>query len=402
MKFIHRLQLSFSTHQLRSFFILIFVFAISEGVLIFHVPLLAEAQLGSFLEIGILLALANVAGVVTDLIFGFVSEITDYRKFMHFSNLLTVLMLPLLLFGRGWLPLLLAVILWGARFELMFSFGASIYLAKHSPHGHFFTTSGITYLVRNLGFFIGPIVANFARLQATEYVIVLLLIIFVIELFLMYITFNDHPGSHFKHKMHHLSFYSEYVVLKKHFREVFPHFMLSFGTASFEAVFLIFGPAAFSRISLESAGLLSGIGLLANVLMPSIMDKIIKITGVRWILILCGTGVLAASIAVWSTTDVPTLAICIFLAFSFLAGIYLVNDALFLQTISKLKTSEEDEVVSVRSMGPNLGYITVALVGGVLITKFDFKLAILGCVIILLVTLLIFRLAKSNDTFRTT
>jgi MFS family permease len=401
MQLIHRLQLSFSTHQLRSFFVLVFVFAVSEGILIFHIPLVADVQLGGFLGIGILLAIGNIAGLVTDLLFGFVSEITDHRKFMHLSNILSLLMLPLLLFGNGWVSLVLVAILWGARYELMLSFGANIYLAKHAPHGHFFAISGTSYLVRNLGFFIGPIIANVLRLQASEFIIVALLIIFVVEWLLMYVTFNNHPGEHFRHKMHHLSIYSEFAVLQKHFDKVFPHFMLSFGVAAYEAVFLIFGPAAFSRLSVEFAGLLSGIGLLANVIVPTFMSRIIQVFGLRWTLLISGIGVLFSSIAVWAVNETFLLAIFIFTSFAFLTCIFLINDAVFLHTLSKLKSSEEDEIVSVRSMGPNLGYITASLFGGLFITQFDFKTAVLGCVIILLVTLLIFKLAKLNDSLRT-
>lgn len=364
-------------------------------------PLMAEAQLGSFLGIGVLLAVANIAGVITDLLFGFASEITDYRKFMHLANILSLLMLPLLMFGSGWVSLILLVILWGARYELMFGFGAHIYLAKHSPHGHFFATSGTNYLVRNLGFFLGPIIANFLRLQAPELIVVFLLIIFMLEWALMYVTFNDHPGHEFKHKVRHLSLCSEYIVLKNHFYDVFPHFLLSFGIAAYEAVFLVFGPAAFNKVSVEFAGLLSGIGLLANVIVPSFISKIIATFGQRWTLLIAGFGVLFSSIAIWIIEDITLLAGFIFLAFSFLATIFLVNDAVFLGTLSKLKSNEEDEIVSVRSMGPNLGYVTAALLGGVLITQVGFKTTVLGCVIILLITLLLFKLAKRHDSLRT-
>lgn len=397
-----RLQISFSTHELRTFFGIIFLFCISEGALIFYIPITAERELGGVLAVGILLAIGNLAGLVADVLFGFVSEMTDYRKFMHISAFLSLLILPLILLEPTWPVLILIAILWGVRFELMANFGANIYLAKHAPKGTFLTISGLNYLIKNLGYFLGPIIANFLVLQSSVWVAVILGAILLVEYLLMYMVFNNHPGRDYKHKLQRLSFYSELLVLKNHFSEVFPHFVMSYGIAIFESVFLIFGPSYFSKISVEGAGLLTGIGLLANVLLPSVMVRLITRFGTRVVMIVATIGIALSVLGFILVDSVWLLALATFMGFGWLVAIFVINDSSFLEGMSKLKVSEEDEIVSVRSMGPNLGYVTVAILGAVVISQWGFEFALVCCAIILLFSALIFRIYKYHDYLRTT
>lgn len=395
-----KFQLSLGTYQLRYFFLILLLFAVTEGMLIFYVPLQVEAQLGGLLSVGIILAIGNISGILTDLVFGFVSEITDHRKFMHIAAFLSVLILPLLLIQGSWLSFILLAAVWGARFELMFSFASNIYLAKHAPHGRFFEVSGVAFLVRNLGYFLGPLLANLVRFHSTGLVVVSLLVILLVEGVVMYLVFNNHPGEHFTQKSHKLSLYSEYVILKKHFTEVFPHFILSFGVAAFEAMFLIFGPPTFAAINPGLSGLLTAVGLLANVLMPSLVVRFVEFVGPRIALICAAFGVMAGALTVWATLNTVVLLLAIYFCFLCMVVIFVVNDASFLHTLSRLKTSEEDEVISVRSMGPNFAYVIVSLLGGVLVQRAGFQAGVLASAMILIASLMLFKLTKSNDHIR--
>lgn len=393
-----RLQTSFSTHQLRYFFLVLSLFALSEGMLIFYIPIKAEAELGGLLSVGLILAIGNIAGIVTDLIFGFVSEITDHRKFMHIAGGLSFLILPLLLIESSWASLIMLGILWGARFEIMVSFATNIYLAKHAPPGKFFEVSGTSFLLRNLGYFGGAVLANHLRLESPFLVAAVLLVIFLVEMLFMYVTFDRHPEHEFKHKAHKLTLYSEIAILRKHFRQVLPFFVLSFGVATFEAMFLIFGPPTFAKLAPELAGLLTTIGLLANVLVPTIAVRLIEWAGTGLSLAFSALGVSLMSLLIINTSAVEFLLPVIFLAFVFLVFVFVTNDGSFLHTISKLKKTEEDEVISVRSMGPNLAYVTTALLGGVVVSRYGFQAGVLLGTILLLLSLIIFTLTRERGS----
>lgn len=390
-------KLSLSTHQLRYFFVVILLFSISEGMLIFHMPLLIENELGSLFAVGIMLAISNFSGIFADILFGFVTEITDYRKFLKLSSILSFLMLPILLFGQGWFSILFLVIIWGARFELMFNFGATIYLAKHSSHGEYARMSGVNSLLRFVGFFIGPVLAHWVRAEGNAWLVVFLGIILVIETALLFLVFNNHPGHDYKKKTQYLTLRSDIYILHKHFKMVLPYFLLSVGVSAYEAVFLIFGPIEFTKQFPGFAGILTSVGLLAYIFFTPLLAQIIKYIPVKRLLISSLAGLIVVTFLHTQAVGEVAVGICIFFSFAFTSTMTVVNDASFMKAISRLKTREEDEVVSVRSLGPNLAYVLVAVVGGTGFISSDFDTAVVVGIWMVIISVISFIILRPNE-----
>ncbi len=105
------------------FFLMMFAWALAEGVLIFYIPLFVEAKIDNLALTGILLAIGPVSALLTDMLFGFVTEVSDHRKFFYLGIVMCLSIIPLLLWGMSVLPISILLVLWGAEFEMFVNFG---------------------------------------------------------------------------------------------------------------------------------------------------------------------------------------------------------------------------------------------------------------------------------------
>jgi predicted MFS family arabinose efflux permease len=374
--FRERIRASLADKLVFQFFVMMFLWSIVEGMLIFYLPIRIEEQLQSLVIVGLLFGLGSLASVVTDLVFAFVSELTDYRRFLYIGITMYLMMMPLLLFGEGILAFILLVLLWGAQFEMFLRFAAAIFLSKHAPNGDYESASSTLFVLRHIGYFIGPVLADYVRITSHGAVIILMIGLLIFNLFYMYIHFHSNVGGNNIRAMHRISFISEWRVVKRHFRKVLPHLLLGFGIGAFEGVFLVFGPIEFDRVS-DIGGLITGLGLLSNVFIPPLALYLLLKYRARGIILVCSWLTMLGAIFFLGDLSVGAILGIVVALFSVNAVMLVTNEATFLRMLSGVKLSEEDEVVSVNGLGPNLAYALVAMLGGVVMSRFGFSGAVI-------------------------
>ncbi len=382
--------------ELRNYFILIALFAFTEGMLAFRIPLLVDEQLGGYAAVGLMLGLSNFAGLLVSIVFGFVTEVTSFRKFLDIGSIISWLMLPILLFGEDWIAFILLVILWGARFDLVFNFGTSLFLAKHTPVGKFTIVSGLALVVRYLGIFGGPLLANLIEINDRVVFVVLLAMVYLLEHVLMLSSFTDHPGRHHRTKVFHLSLVTEFQIMRSRFWAMAPHFFLGMGVAGLEAVFLIFAPVAFSQTYPQLAGLLTVVGLLAYLFLPAIIRVV---TGKRmwWVMTFAFVGTLFFLFLLSGANMPVLLAVAIFGLFLMSAVAMAINDGIFLRILNQDRVFEEDEIMSVRGLSSNVAFVLVAVAGALLADKVGFIWVVLGTGALFCLSMIAFMIFKPNE-----
>lgn len=376
------------------FYMMIFFWALAEGILIFYIPLFVEAKIDNLALVGILLAINPLAAAITDTVFGFVTEVSDHRKFFYLGIVMCLALLPMFLWGTTVWPISVMLILWGAEFEMFVNFGTPLFLVKHTPKESFSKAASFNYTIRNLGYLLGPLVADYLFLQLGQevWLVALLAILYIIVVCYIYINFHMFGSKHYSAKAGKLSLYSELSIIKKHFRKVIPFVIIGFGAAAFEAIFFVFGSIELAKMT-SIAGVIMSLIMLANVVIPPILVPIIPKSWLKGFLVvsclLIGVGTFSMSYI----ANEWILAMLLFVLFSLLASSYVAVDSLFLKALSRIKNSEEDEITSVNSLGPNVAYIFVAFFGGSLLQTSSFASgAAIGAGILIICTLIFLKL----------
>lgn len=377
------ITISFSNRRITQFMIILLLWALVEGMTTFYMPLFVQERVGDLALVGLFFAANSFSSTTVDLLFGFVTEVTDYRKFFYIGGMIYLLMIPLFIWGQGWLAILLLVILWGAQFELFYRFGTGVFIAKHSPHQEFEAVTSTSFMMRNLGFFAGPILADYLRINVVSLIPMIMLILVLLMLFNIYLSFSNNTGHQIARKARHLSLVSEVQIIRRHFRKVLPHLVLGFGVGSVEAIMLVYGTIYFTERT-DIAGLIVGLSLLMNVLVPPVAILVFRRLGAKMTIglatLFCSLFILTFGMVVG---ELMLLLISVSV-FATVATMWVINDSIFMRMLSRIKHDEEDEIVSISGLGPNIAYALVVLFGGVVMQQFGFeKTALLGIAVLL-------------------
>lgn len=380
---LHQFRVTFSSRLLIRFFLIIFVWSVVEGMITFYMPLFVESQLSHMALVGLFLGINSFASLATDILFGFVSDLSDYRKFFYLGAISILAMVPLLLWGEGVWAVLALVVLWGAQFEMFLRFGSALFLAQNSPRGEYESLASSHFMIRHVGYFSGAILADYLRISSEVLVVAAIGILISINLGYMFIAFVKQPVIELAHRARNLSFLSELRVMRRHFKKVLPHIFLGFGVAGVEAIFLVFGPIEFSSLT-GLGGLITGFGLFVYVLVPTLSVVLIRklsagyVVGVLGLLSFITASLYALGLDLWGIIGVTMLILV------FNAMLMVINDATFLKMLSKIKQDDEEEVISINGLAPNLAYGAIAVAGGVIIEASGFYVAFTASVFILL------------------
>lgn len=356
--------------RLAGFGPILLVWSIAEGMLIFYLPLFVESQFNSLFLVGIFLGINAFASLAADVLFGFFTEVNDFRKFFYWSLILEVFVAIVLMFGSGWLAILLMVIAWGTRYELFLRFGTTIFLAKTSPVKELGIANAIYLGIRGFGFFLGPIIGDYLNNINPDFVgfaFLVMLAVNAVWSFMLFSTMKLHPR-----KVPYSSPIAELTILKQNFHKIMPFMALSFGLASLESIFYIFGALEFERLT-DVPGLVLSLGLFMLVITPYLTSYLLlkQKNFKRIISIFVSVIVVVTSIYIYldmgqKLDSTFGLMLIVALLFGALGVMWEINDEMFLRFLSRIKKSDEDEIVSTSGVVINLGYIVVGVIGGAL------------------------------------
>ncbi len=375
--------------RLAGFGPILLVWSMAEGMLIFYLPLFIESQFNSLALVGMFLGINAVASLIADVFFGFFAEVNDFRKFFYWSLVLEVVVALVLLFGSGWLPVLLLVLSWGTRYELFLRFGTTIFLAKTSPVKELGVANAIYLGIRGFGFFLGPIIGDYlynANPDYVGYAFLVMLAVNAIWSFLLFTSMKLHPR-----KIPYSSPLEEWKILKPNLGKLIPFASLSFGLASVESIFYIFGALEFARQT-DVPGLVLSLGLFMLIVMPYLTSYLLlhqhKFKRIIRVFVMVITAAILTYILVETTIGFPStfaLMLLVAIIFGAIGVLWELNDEMFLRFLARLKKSDEDEIVSTNGVLINLGYIVVGLIGGVVYEGFGFA-AVLGMTLVFFLT----------------
>jgi len=136
------------------------IWLIADNILEFVFPLYLNSLNKSYIEIGILLSLASVSGIILDMPFGFLSDKTSRKKLMISGLFFFIISSILIFLLKGNIVLAAAFLFWGAAFQLWkVPFDAKFAsLTKQSNRAKSY---GLNTEVKYLGMFLGPLVGGF-------------------------------------------------------------------------------------------------------------------------------------------------------------------------------------------------------------------------------------------------
>lgn len=155
------------------FLIVFFFVLLSDAVLSDWVPGYLQSVLGSPLKMGIMMAVSSVVGLGMDLIFPQLLRQSGVRRLTG-GAILGSLAFLLSMFSSTWwsygLVLVVGMSAWGIYYELD-SFMTQQFVAGVAPHDKRSSVWGVVGIVKNLAYFVGPIIGGYAALYGDRAVV---------------------------------------------------------------------------------------------------------------------------------------------------------------------------------------------------------------------------------------
>lgn len=147
-----------------TFVIVLFFVLLSDAVLSDWVPGYLQGFLGSPVLMGLMMAVSSIVGLLMDLIFPQLLRTSGVRKLAGGAIVGSLIFMMTLLSSTWWsygVLLIVAMAAWGIYYELD-SFMTQQFVAGVAPRYERSSVWGVVGVVRNLAYFLGPIIGGFA------------------------------------------------------------------------------------------------------------------------------------------------------------------------------------------------------------------------------------------------
>ena len=136
------------------------VWFIGNMALEYFFPIYLEQAGLSFLELGFLLSLASLSGLLIDMPIGKLSDISDKKKLMEFGLLISPIFAFIVLHMHNFGALVIGLFMWGVGFQV-WKIARDTYLAENAKPEHDAEALGAGEESLALGAVIGPVIAGF-------------------------------------------------------------------------------------------------------------------------------------------------------------------------------------------------------------------------------------------------
>ncbi|MCE7898138.1 MAG: hypothetical protein DPW11_02575 [bacterium] len=236
-----------------AFLIILFFVLLSDAVLSDWVPGYLQNVLGSPLKMGLMMALSSVVGFVMDLIFPQLLRESGVRKLAGGALVGALVFLFTMLSSTWWsyaLIIALGMAAWGIYYELD-SFMTQQFVAGVAPSNERSSVWGVVGVVRNLAYFLGPIVGSYVVVYG-DIMVVLGAASILFLAYLLFLVIRLPRPSEISHYDHPLDIKQEvryWIVLGK---RVWPILMTSFVVGLIDATFWTSGTVLTDRLSEKS------------------------------------------------------------------------------------------------------------------------------------------------------
>lgn len=344
---------------------------IVDSAISFWVPIQIQGAFNSSLVTGLIISSQSVMGLLADLIFPHLLKTFKTRSLIIFgfiSMLTTTLILTGSVLWPFFLIFELTMIMWAIYYEL-FAFGSYQFMSLQVPLTHRSGAWGIADVFRNLGLFVGPLIAVW--LLPTNYILLeVILIVIILVGFLLFKssnkevvivdkvdTTNIKPAVEFKH----------WAILVK---AIWPAISMTFLLTLIDSTFWITGSIWTESLIKESAW---GGFLLPAYTLPSLFIGLIlarweiykgkKILAEKMIIL---TGFFLFLMAFGGSIHWILLMVLISSSFSGLA--YPLLDGVYSDLIERMGREKKD-MIGLTNSTVNLAYIICPPIMGIIVSQ---------------------------------
>ena len=368
----------FGPKPLYFFSLVVLLYAVADGIILFFLPILTKEYLGSMFLVGLVLASSSFWNIVADLFLGLRSKPIDYRVLTKVSFLLMLVLIGINLVPIGHIfyvnlgVLLLSMALWGFYFESML-LGIYDFVVVHTDKGEQAGSFGVIGVFRSLGYVIGPVIAGLAILASDSTVLFSAALFSLIGLTFFSLKCNHHfyqleAGSPSKR----LNLKTELMIWEKIGRKIFPLLLMTFSLGVYSGVVFSITP-----ILVETK---LGFSLMGGFIVAAFSVPMILFTGLfggmadkygKRPFILGGAVLIILALSIFGAMTNPWLAIILALLAG--TGMSLIYPSLEAQYSNYIEDhlGEEEETLGEMGVAINLGFIFGAAMAGLLVHLTD-------------------------------
>jgi MFS family permease len=265
--FRHFKQFGFEHKQLYSVSIMLFFFAVFDGIFSFITPILITQRGFSETMMGIIIGTSSIAGILFDLILCRILKNTKYRL-IYLLMFLACFTYPLILWQANTLSLfIIAMALWGLYYDLL-SLGNLDFVAKTLPKSEYSSGFGVMRILFNLGYLIAPIIGGYLAINFVDFNSFVTAWIFIVLAFVFYIVVillsKNHYHESINERLKTFNFFTEIQLWKKIGRIIFPVLCITLILNLIDSFFWTIGPLISDNFNF--LGIFSGLFMMVYTL----------------------------------------------------------------------------------------------------------------------------------------
>lgn len=253
---------------LYSFSVLIFFWALFDGLISYITPLVMTQNGLSETMMGIIYSSSSVFGALFDIALSKVLINTNFRRTFLFMFLLCFVQ-PLLLWQAKTIPLfIVAMATWGLYYDFS-NFGTFDFVGRQMKPDEHISSFGVIEVFRAAGYLIAPILAgilvvDFVGKSAFGAAWLFIILGFVFYLVMLILLKNEKRDYLVEFKLRPINFVRKIALLKRIGRKIFPVLFLTSLFFIYDAFFWTIGPIYIQNLA--DKGPLSGSILTAYTL----------------------------------------------------------------------------------------------------------------------------------------
>ena len=347
----------------------IFIWAIANGIVSFALPVVMSESLGDTFIFGLVFAASSFFGALFDFYLGFGIVKPNYKKFFYLTLLLTMLLSIFSLKAASLLMFLFIMAIWGVYYEY-FHFAVLDFVSRFSKRWEYAESFGLTNMAKSLGYLIGPLIAGGALAVGQKAAFADALVVSLVSLILFHYFFGKQKILLEEPSKKRINIKKEILIWlrigKTAWPALFSNFLINIWDStlwSFGAIFLA------DRLGIKTAGL-SFVFLMAPLVFLEgftgrLADKIGRRRPISYGLVIAGVSLaFFGRIQGFLSAAILLLISSVGIALSLPAA-----NGWLIDLFVKVREDEE-EILGIRGLSVNLGYIFGPLLMGFLVSAF--------------------------------
>lgn len=264
----HLKTYGFMHKQLYAVALMLFFFAIFDGIFSFITPLYITQKGISEGMMGIIIGSSSIAGLLFDLLLCRILKDTRYR-FVYLLMFIICFLYPLILWQANIIAIfIIAMALWGLYYDLL-ALANYDFIARTSKKEEYSTNFSVLRIFLDLGYFLAPLITGFIIIELIDFTPFIMAWIFLILAFICYFVVlllaKNHSSDKLKKNQVKISsMFKELALWRKIGNFILPILIVTFMLNVIDAIYWTIGPLLSE--SLTFLGDLGGLFMMAYML----------------------------------------------------------------------------------------------------------------------------------------